>query len=161
MRKQHHHIDLRAPAERFDRGAAGIARGRHHDGGALATGLQHMIHQPRDQLHRQVLEGERRPVKQFEHEQAGAELHQRRGRRMAEAAVGLARHAREIGFGDAVADKGPDHLDRDLGIRPAGKARDRRAVERRPGFRHVKAAVAGKPGEHDLDEIERRGFTPR
>ena len=130
MREQHDHVDLRAAAERLDRGAAGVARGRDHDGGALAALTQRMIHQPRQQLHRQILEGERRPVEQLEHEQAGAELHERRGRRMAEGAVGLARHAREIGLGDAVADEGPDHLDRDFGIGPAGKARDRLAVER-------------------------------
>ena len=161
MREQHHHVDLLAAAEGFDGGAAGVARGRHHDGGALSPRVQHMVHQPRHQLHRQVLEGERGPVEQFEHEQAGAELHQRRGGRMAEGAVGLLRHAREIGLRDAVADEGPDHLDRDLGIGPAGKAGDRHGTKRRPGFRHVQAAVAGQPGEHDLDEIEHRGFAPR
>ena len=125
LREQHHHVDLGAAAERLDRGAAGVARGRHHDGRALAALLQHVVHQPRDQLHGEVLEGERRPVKQLEHEQARAELRERRGRRMAERAVGLARHAGEIGFRDAAADEGPDHLDRDLGVRPAGKAGDR------------------------------------
>ena len=37
VREQHDHVDLRAAAERLDRGAAGVARGRHHDGGALAA----------------------------------------------------------------------------------------------------------------------------
>src|SRR5665811_860410 len=69
---------------------------RHHDGGALASLTQHVVHQPGDQLHRQVLEGERRPVKQLQDEKAGAELRERRDRRMAESAVGLARHAGEI-----------------------------------------------------------------
>ena len=67
---------------------------------------QHMVHQPRHQLHREVLEGERRAVKQLEHEQAGAELHERHGRRMAEGAIGLARHAGEIGLGMASPTKG-------------------------------------------------------
>ena len=49
------------------------------------------------ELHRDVLEGERRAVEQLQHEQVGAELRQRRDRRMAEGAVGLARHAGEIG----------------------------------------------------------------
>ena len=122
--------------------------------------MQHVVHQPGDQLHGEVLEGERRPVKQLEHEQAGAELRERRGRRMAERAVGLARHAGEIGFRDGGADERADHLDRDLGVRPAGEAGDRRGVERRPGFRHVKAAVAGQPREHHLDKIERGGLAP-
>ena len=129
MREQHHHVDLGAAAERLDRGAAGVARGRHHDGGALAALLQHVVHQPRQQLHGQVLEGERRPVKQLEHEQAWTlSCDERRDGRMAEGAVGLARHAGEIGLGNGVADEGPDHLDRDLGVRLAGKAGDRLAA---------------------------------
>ncbi len=80
---------------------------------------------------------------------------------MAEGAIGFARHAREIGFGDGAADKRPDHLDRDFGVRPAGKTGDGLGIERRPGLGHVKAAVAGEPREHDLDKIERRGLAPR
>ena len=72
--EQHHHVDLGAAAEGLDRGAAGIAGCGDHDGGALAALDQHVVHQPGDELHRQVLEGERRPVEQLEHEQAGAEL---------------------------------------------------------------------------------------
>ena len=75
----------------------------------------------------------------------GAELDERRGGRMAEGAVGLARHAREIGFGNARADERPDHLDGDFGVRLAGKAGDGLGIERGPGLGHVKAAVAGKP----------------
>ena len=36
--------------------------------GALAALGQRVIHQPRQELHRQVLEGERRPVEQLEQE---------------------------------------------------------------------------------------------
>ena len=79
---------------------------------------------------------------------------------MAEGAVGRLRHAREIGLRDTVADEGPDHLDRDLGVRPAGKAGDGLVHDRRPGFRHVQAAVAGQACQHDLDEIERGGLAP-
>ena len=90
-------IDLAAAAERLDRGAAGVAGGRDHDGGALAARRQRVVHQPRQELHRHVLEGERRAVEQLEHERVGAELRERRHRRMAEGAVGLARHAGEVG----------------------------------------------------------------
>ena len=79
---------------------------------------------------------------------------------MAERAVGLARHAGEIGLADRVADERPDHLDRDFGIGPAGKAGDRLRLEPRPGFRHIEAAVAGKAREHGLGEAERRGLAP-
>ena len=98
MREQHDQIDLAAVAKRFDGGAAGIAGGRDHDGPALAACGEHMIHQPRQKLHRQVFEGERRPVEQFERKGIHAELRERRDRGMAEGAVGLARHAGEIGL---------------------------------------------------------------
>ena len=72
MRIERDDVDLRAAAERLDRRAAGVARGRDHDGRALAALRQRVIHQPREELHREVLEGERRAVKQLEHEGAGA-----------------------------------------------------------------------------------------
>ena len=68
VRIEHHHIHLFPAAESFDRGAAGIAGGCHDNCRALAALLQHVIHQARHQLHRQILEGERRAVKQFQHE---------------------------------------------------------------------------------------------
>jgi hypothetical protein len=89
-----------------DRGTAGIARGRHHDGGALRALGQHVIHQPRDQLHRHVLEGERRAVKQLQHELVRADLVERHHRGMAEGGVGLIGHAAEIGVGDLAAGEG-------------------------------------------------------
>ena len=68
MRKQHDQIDILEALECIDRGAAGIARGGDHDGGALRALGQHVIHQPRDQLHRDVLERQGRAVKQLQHE---------------------------------------------------------------------------------------------
>ena len=68
VRKQDEQIGPLAAAERLDRGAAGVARGRDHDGGALAARRQRVIHQPRQQLHGDVLEGERRAVEQLEQE---------------------------------------------------------------------------------------------
>ena len=128
MRKQHDDIDLVAAAERLDGRAAGVARGRDHDGAALAALRQHLIHQPRQELHRQILERERRSMKQLERERAGAELGQRRDRGMAERAVSLAHHAGEVGLGDGVADEMADDLDGDLGIGAAGESGDRLAA---------------------------------
>ena len=161
MRIKRDDIDLRAAAEGFDRGAAGIAGSRDHDGGALVSLQQHVIHQPGDQLHRQILEGERRAVKEFEHEQIGVELHERRGRRVAERAIGLARHARKIGLGDGLADKRLEHFDRDFGVRAAGKTCNHVRRKLRPRFRHIKPAVAGQACEHHLDKIERGALAPR
>ena len=124
VREQHHKIDTLAAAERLDRGAAGVARGRDHDGDALAALLQRVVHQPRQELHGEVFEGERRPVEQLEQEGVDAELRDRRHRRMAEGAIGLARDAREIGSRDLRRRRTADHLDRDLGIGPAGERGD-------------------------------------
>ena len=128
MRKQHDEIDLAPAAERLDRGAAGIARGRDHDGAALAARGQHPIHQPRQQLHRQILERQRRAVKQFERERIDAELRERRHGGMAERAVSLAHHAGEVGLGDRIADKARDDVDGDLGIGAAGESGDFRRL---------------------------------
>ena len=57
--------------------------------------LQHMVHQPPEQLHRDVLEGERRAVEELEHEEVVADLRQRADGRMAEGRVGLVDHAGE------------------------------------------------------------------
>ena len=160
MRKQHDEIDLAAAAERLDRGAAGVARGRHHDGAALAVRGQHSVHQPRQQLHRQILERQSGAMEQFERECIDAELRDRCHGRMAERAVSFAHHAGEVGLGDGVADKKPDDFDRDLGIGPAGESSDRFRFEPRPGLRNVKAAVAGQTREHDFRKAERRGLAP-
>ena len=74
VRKQHDQIDIVETRKRIDRGAAGIAGGCDHDGGALRALRQHMIHQPRDQLHRHVLERQGRAVKQLQQELIGADL---------------------------------------------------------------------------------------
>ena len=131
------------------------------DGGALGALAQHVVHQPRHQLHGEILEGERRAVKQLEHEQTGTELDERRDGRMAEGAVGFPRHAREIGFRDGLADERPDHLDGDLGVRPPAKPAMVLASSDGPRLGHVKTAVAGEARQHHLDKIERRGFAPR
>src|SRR3984885_5973648 len=77
---------------------------------------------------------------------------------MPEGAVGFAHHAGEVGVSDGVAGEKPDYVDGHLGIGPAGKARDRCALELRPRLRHVETAVAGEAREHHLGEAQARGF---
>ena len=83
-----------------------------------------MVHQPRDQLHRHVLEGQGRAVKQLEQELMGTDLAERNHRGVAEGGVGLIGHAAEIGIGNLVADKRADHIDRHFPIWPAEKSGD-------------------------------------
>ena len=54
----------------------------------------------------------------------GAKLRQRRDRRMTERAVGVVRHAREVGIRDRAADERAHDLAGDFGIGPAGKRGD-------------------------------------
>ena len=91
-----------------------------------------MIHQPREELHREVLEGEGGTMKQLEHERIGRKLRERGDRRVAEAAVGVVRHAREIGVRDGAADERAYHLARHLRIRPPGEPGDLLDRELRP-----------------------------
>ncbi len=99
-------------------------------------------------------------MEELEHERVRRDLHQRHGRRMTEAAVSLLRHAREVALVERARQERPDHLKRDFGVWPAGKAGDGLRIEPRPRLGHVKTAVAGKPREHHLDKVERRGLTP-
>ena len=64
---------------------------------------------------------------------------------MTEAAVGLRREAGEIMIRDGAADERTDDFDCDFRIGPAGKACDRRRIERRPSRRNIEPAIAGKP----------------
>ena len=160
VREQDDDIDLVAAAEGLDGGAAGVARGGDDNGAAFAARRQRMVHQPRQKLHGHVFEGQRRPVKELERKRIHPELRQRDHRRMAEGAVGLACHAGEIGVGDRITGEQPDHLQRHLGIGPAGEAGYGAGIDLRPGVRHIKSAVAGEAREHDFGEAERGGFTP-
>ena len=119
-----------------------------------------MVHQPRQELHRQVFEGERRAVKKLEHESIRAELRQRRHRRVTEVAIGLARHASEIGFGDGAPGEGPDHVDGNFGIGTPGKAGDFPRLKPWQSLRHVEAAIAGEAREHGFGEAKGGGLAP-
>ncbi len=160
VRKQHVEIGAGAAAERFDRRAAGVARGRDHHGGALAALREDVVHQPAQELHRQILEGERRAVKQLQHELARTVLPQRRNRRMAEAAIGLTDHAGEFVFGNFVAYERSDDLDGDFRVRSPRKGGDLLRSKLRPAHRHEQAAVAGEPRNRHVDESERVRLAP-
>ncbi len=60
-----------APGEGLDGRAAGVARSRADDRGAAAALGQDMVHQPGQKLHGHILEGQRRPVEELQHEFVG------------------------------------------------------------------------------------------
>ena len=89
----------------------------------VAAGGQHAVHQPRQQLHGHVLEGQRRPVEQLQHPQAAVDLHERRHGGVAEAGVGVARDRDQLAAGDAAAGERLEQRDGHLGERLAGEGR--------------------------------------
>ena len=153
MRIEDEHIHLRQAPERFDRRAACIARGRPDNGGALPAGFEHMIHQPTQQLHRHVFEGQCRAVKQFEHEQIVVELHQRAGRLMAEAGIGGIDHRGQIGCRD-IAGIGADDRFGNLRIALARKTADGGVIELRPLFGPIQPAVTGQTRQNRIGKTK-------
>jgi hypothetical protein len=160
LREQHEDVGALATAEGFYRGSSRIARGRDHDGGALAARREHVIHEPADELERHVLEGERRSMEELEQEFACSVLAQGRNRRVPEIAVGLTREAGEIVLRDPLADERAHHLDRDFGIGLPGKAGDGVSGETRPLLGYVEAPIAREAREHRVHKAERWGLAP-
>ena len=100
------HVDVGDVAERLDRRRAGVARGGPEDGGVLTPPRERVLHEAGEQLHRQILEGQRRSVEEFEQEQVVVELPQRRDRVVAEAGIGGRNHSLEGRLIEVVADEG-------------------------------------------------------
>ncbi len=119
------------------------------------------VHEPRHHLHGEVLEGERRPMKQLEQEFVRPDLAERRHGRVMEAAIGLFQHGFEVGkAGIAFEERTHDAIG-GVGIVEAGERGDLVAREPRPGLRHQEAAVARHGGKERALEGERRRFAAR
>jgi hypothetical protein len=127
---------------------------------AAARG-EDMIHQPRQELHRHVLEGERRAVEELEHEVAGLQLDDRRHRRVPEGGIGVLDDLAQCRLGDLTAGEAGDDGVSHLGIGPVGEGRDFVARDLRPGLGQIKAAIGGQTGENGIGKAEHRGATAR
>jgi hypothetical protein len=157
-RKEREEVNAPSATKCLDGGPPCIARGSNHDRGALATRREHLIHQPPKELHRQVFEREGRPMKQLKDKIVRPELDERRDRRMAEAAIRLARQATEVVLRDGLADEQPHDLGHDFRVRASGKTGNRRSIEPRPGRRNIQAAIVGQSCQRDFDKAKRRGL---
>ena len=89
-------VGLRLAAESLDRGGAGVAGSGADDRRPRAALLQHMVHQPAEPLHGEILERQRRAMKQFEHEEIVVDLDERRFRRVAKAGIGRLAPSRQV-----------------------------------------------------------------
>ena len=131
-----------------DRSTAGVAGGGADDGCALAALGKHMVHQPREQLHCHILEGQRRAVEELEDEGVGAGLYQRADRIVPESCIGLAHQPLEDGCRDLAAKERRQHANGKVGISQAAHGADVGGRKLRPFAGHVKPAVARQPGQH-------------
>ena len=160
MRMHHEDRGMVRGLEGLDGRTTSVAAGGAHDGGAAAALGQRPVHEPREQLHRHVLEGKRRPVKEFEQPLVVVELLQRRHRGMAEACIGLGDHALQLGLGNGAADERMHHRIGDVLIALALQLSDGAAGKLRPDGRDIQAAVPRQAGEQNVFEAEFRGLAP-
>jgi len=149
-------VDGGAVAERLDGGRAGIAGGGADDGDAGAALRQHMLVQRPQQLHRHVLEGERGTVEQLHQPGAAVQLLQRRHRRMAEGAIGLAHDAGEGVVLDPPAEERPHDAGGDIGVFEPDQPAQLAGGQQRPLLRHIESAIAGETREQHIVEGKRR-----
>jgi len=160
LRVKDHDVHTARRTKGLDRSATGITGGRPDNRRALIALRQHVVHQPRQKLHGDVLERERRSVKEFQHEAVGCDLHQWRHRRMPERRVCLLRHARQIlARYEPACERGNDPRC-DLVEWKACQRRNLVRIQCGPGLGQVETAVARKAGEQHIFEVEaRRGAT--
>ena len=88
MGMQHHDIHIGLSAKRRDRRGARVARGGDDHGRATVLFCEQAGEEPAQELHRNVLEGERRPMKQLEQEKIRRDRHKRHDRVMRKAGIG-------------------------------------------------------------------------
>ena len=157
---QDENVDHVEAAKGLDGGGAGIAGGGADDRCPRALPPERTVHEPRHHLHGEVLEGERRPVKQLEQPARGRNLPERRDGRMMEAGIGLVEHGFEVASARIALEIGAHDAVGGLRIVEAGEGFDLGRRKTRPGFRHGEAAVAGKAREQRAFEGKRRGFAP-
>src|ERR1700752_4384255 len=77
---------------------------------------------------------------------------------MAEGAVGVMRHARNVGVRNGSTDERTHDLAGDLRVRAPGETGNPLGRKLRPRLRHVEAAGAGKSRERRVNEAESGGF---
>ena len=102
---------------------------------------QEMLEQPRQQLQRDVLERERRPVEQLEQPLVRPELAERRDRGMVEGGIGRVDQSGELVRAQLIADERPQHRAADLLVGSALQRVQRVALEPRPGLGQIQPAI--------------------
>ncbi len=92
FRMQNDNIDSRAGLQRFNRRGPGVARSRDNNRQGFIAPFERYIEHAPQHLHGEILERQRRPVKQFQNIVFVADLPQRRDCGVIKAAIGFRRH---------------------------------------------------------------------
>ena len=129
---EHENVDPGAPRHGIDRRRTGIAAGRPDDGQRIPAPAEEFLEQQAEQLERDVLECQGRPVKQLEQPLLLVELFERRHRLVGKAAIGLGGQFEQAFGGEASGhERGHDPRGQ-LGIGQPGHCRDLVLAEARP-----------------------------
>ena len=91
----------RLAGEGVDGGGAGVARGGADDGHLLAAPRQDLVEHRGQQLHREVLEGQGRPMEQLEQPAVAGEMAQGCGGGMVEVGIGAPGQPQQVGLVEA------------------------------------------------------------
>ena len=156
FRMQDEDLDIGAAAAGFDRCGAGVAGRRTDDGDLLFARLQHVLEQQPDQLQREILERQRRPVEELQQPFVGTQLLERGDGGVRETRIGLLGQPRQILLDHRAGDKRRHHFGGEARVVEAGEGGQVGGAELRPGFRHIETAVGGKTRQQDIVKAERR-----
>ena len=152
VRREHEDLDVMLAPHRVLGGGAGIAGGGAEDVDRLAALVQHVLEQVAEQLHRHVLEGERRAVGQFLRVQAIFELRQRRDLCRVTTVTGKAVHLGSVGFADNgaqiggrdIVDEARQDFVRQVGIGKLAPGVQIGTAHLRIALRQIQAAIRGQ-----------------
>ncbi|MNL03982.1 hypothetical protein D3C87_1245360 [compost metagenome] len=173
VRAQHEHADAILAAHRVLGRAAGVAGGCPEDVQLQAGAAQCVLEQVAEQLHRHVLEGQRRAVRQAQQLQRRAALLAQRTQRgnvrrvvartcvaVHLGGVGLARQRAQVVGGDVVAEARED-LERQVGVGQLAPGFQFVGRNLRVLLRQVEPAVRRQAAQQDLGERLRHVMAAR
>ena len=133
-----------------------VPRRRADDRHALPAPAQYVIERPTEELHREILEGERRAVKQFHDPQIGVELNERSDGVVFEFPVSRRQDFGKRRFPDPVAHEGRDDTHRQLRVGQPRSARMSLASNCGHDSGRYSPPSPRQPGQQDIIEFEHR-----
>jgi hypothetical protein len=155
--RQHEHLHAALATHCILGSAAGISGGRPEDVQAFAAARELKLEQCAEQLHRHVLEGQRRPVRQRLDRQPRFEVTQGHDRVGAKdlPRIGAPAQIAQIVARNVVDEQRQD-LERQFGVGQPAPARQRCCIDLRVAVRQVQPAIGRQAFEQDLAEAPGR-----